>query len=198
MATQRRWAVGGFVTAAAVLLASAGSHACVFGPSVFLSPAKVKAGESVQVEGLYFRRDVPVVARFTSLDGPTLTEFGLPQGDRQMVTGPITIPNGTPPGDHIIVFTQPGPTGAPAQVPARALVTVLGSGGSDPVIGRQVGQANDVRTSALATEDDAGIGTGLLLLVGLGVAGATLLVAGGVTLAASRRRPAREAEKVTA
>ena len=195
---KRRWAVGGFVTAATVLLASAGSHACVFGPSVFLSPAKAKAGESVQVEGLYFRANTPVVARFKSLDGPTLAEFGTPQGDRQMITGPVTIPQGTPPGDYVIVFTQPGPNGAPIQVPARALVTVLGNGGSDPVIGRHVGDANDTRASALVTEDDPGVGAGLLLLIGVGVAGVTLLVAGGATLLASRRRPAPKAEKVTA
>ena len=200
MASQRRWAVGGLVTAAAVLLASAGSHACVFGPSVFLSPAKVKAGETVQVEGLYFRQGTPVVARFKSLDGPTLAEFGLPQGDRQMITGPVTVPEGTPPGDYVIVFTQPGPNGAPIQVPARALVTVLGSGGSDPVIGRPTGSAADTRAAALATEDDGGISAGLLLLIGLGVAGVTLVVAGGATLAASRRRPAGapDAEKVKA
>ena len=193
----RRWAVGGFVLATALLTVGAGARACVFGPSVFLNPSQVKAGETVQVEGLYFKAGTKVVARFQTLDGPILAEFDVPTGDRQMISGPLTIPAATAPGNYVIVFTQPGANGAPIQVPARALVTVLGAGGVAPAIGKQVGSAGDARANQVATEDSS-IGAGTLLLVGIGAAIAFMVVAGGVTLAATRRASSRPAEKVTA
>src|SRR5687768_12898903 len=72
--TRRRGVFAG-LCAGIVLVLSAQAWACVFGPSVFLNTSTVKPGESVQVEGLNFRPDMPVVARMSSLDGPVLAEL---------------------------------------------------------------------------------------------------------------------------
>jgi hypothetical protein len=194
---RRGLAVGGLGVAALVIVTAAQGWACVFGPSVFLSPANVKAGEAVQVEGLYFRPDVPVVARFNALDGPILAELGVPAGDRRMVTGPVTVPAGTPPGNYVLVFTQPGPTGAPVQVPARALLTVVGEGGTAPVLAPGVGEAGDERASGLVA-GDAAVGADTLLLIGVGAAGVGMLLAGMAAYVAGRRAPAARPEKVRA
>ncbi|MGH9263830.1 MAG: hypothetical protein ACRD1D_03990 [Acidimicrobiales bacterium] len=177
------------------MLLTAGAHACVFGPSVFFERSEVRAGESVQVEGLNFRPDMPVVARLNALDGPVLAELGVPEGDRRRVYGPVTIPAGTQPGNYVLVFTQAGPNGGAAQVPTRALVTVLGQGGAPPVLGREVGVAGGERVDRIATEDSA-IGAGALLLVGLGTAGIAMFLGGIAALTVRRRVPAPRAENV--
>lgn len=194
----RRRGVFAGLCAGIVLVLSAQAWACVFGPSVFLTTSTVKPGESVQVEGLNFRPDMPVVARMSTLDGPVLAELGLPEGDRRRVFGPVTIPAGTQPGNYVIVFTQAGTNGA-AQVPTRALVSVVGQGGSSPVLGAPVGVAGDDRVARIATESDS-VGVATLLLVGIGAAGIAMFL-GGIAAVAGRRAssvPRPERAKATA
>ncbi len=179
-----------------VLVLSAQAWACVFGPSVFLNTSTVKPGESVQVEGLNFRPDMPVVARMSSLDGPVLAELGVPEGDRRRVFGPVTIPAGTQPGNYVIVFTQAGTNGA-AQVPTRALVSVVGQGGAAPALGAPVGVADDARAARIATESNS-VGVGTLLLFGIGAAGIAMFLGGIAAIAGRRTPPAPAAERAKA
>ena len=179
-----------------VLVLSAQAWACVFGPSVFLNASTVKPGESVQVEGLNFRPDMPVVARMSTLDGPVLAELGVPEGDRRRVFGPVTIPAGTQPGNYVIVFTQAGTNGA-AQVPTRALVSVVGQGGTAPTLGAPVGVADDVRAARIEAESDS-VSATTLLLVGIGAAGIAMFLGGIAALAGRRTSPAPQAERAKA
>ena len=192
----RRRAVFAGVCAGVVLLLSAQAWACVFGPSVFLNTSTTKAGESVTVEGLNFRPDMPVVARMNSLDGPVLAEMGMPEGDRRRVFGPVTIPAGTQPGNYVIVFTQAGTNGA-AQVPTRALLSVVGQGGAEPTLGAPVGVATDARAARIETESD-GISAVTLLLFGFGTAGIALFLGGIAALVSRRGSPAPQAERAKA
>jgi hypothetical protein len=182
--------------AGVVLVLSAQAWACVFGPSVFLNTSTVKPGESVQVEGLNFRPDMPVVARMSTLDGPVLAELGLPEGDRRRVFGPVTIPAGTQPGNYVIVFTQAGTNGA-AQVPTRALVSVVGQGGSAPVLGAPVGVADDARAARIETESNS-VGARTLLLFGIGGAGIAMFLGGIAAVAGRRTSPVPHAERAKA
>ena len=179
-----------------VLVLSAQAWACVFGPSVFLNTSTVKPGESVQVEGLNFRPDMPVVARMSTLDGPVLAELGVPEGDRRRVFGPVTIPAGTHPGNYVIVFTQAGTNGA-AQVPTRALVSVVGQGGSAPTLGAPVGVAADARAARVETESNS-VAAGTLLLFGIGAAGIAMFLGGIAAIAGRRTSPAPAAEQAKA
>jgi hypothetical protein len=190
--TRRRGVFAG-LCAGIVLVISAQAWACVFGPSVFLNTSTIKAGESVQVEGLNFRPDMPVVARMSALDGPVLAELGVPEGDRRRVFGPVTIPAGTQPGNYVIVFTQAGTNGA-AQVPTRALVSVVGHGGSAPVAGAPVGVADDARAARIETESDS-VGAATLLLFGIGAAGIAMFLGGIAAVAGRRTSPAPRAER---
>ena len=193
----RRRAVFAGLCTGVVMLLAAGAHACVFGPSVFLDRSGIKPGESVQVEGLNFRPDLPVVARLNALDGPVLAELGIPEGDRRRVFGPVTIPAATPPGNYVLVFSQAGRDGAAAQVPTRALVTVLGQGGAAPVLGREVGVDERSRAARVATEESA-ISAVTLLLVGLGTTGIAMFLGGLSAMAFRRRVSAPRVETVQA
>lgn len=192
----RRRAVFAGLCAGIVVVLSAPAWACVFGPSVFLNTATIKPGESVQVEGLNFRPDMPVVARMGTLDGPVLAEFGMPEGDRRRVFGPVTIPAGTQPGNYVIVFTQAGTNGA-AQVPTRALVSVVGQGGAAPALGAPVGVATDERAARIETETDS-VGAATLLLFGVGAAGIALFLSGVAVLAGRRTSPVPHVERAKA
>jgi hypothetical protein len=192
---RRRGVFAGLCVSIVLVLASQ-AWGCVFGPSVFLNTSTIKPGESVMVEGLNFRPDIPVVARMSTLDGPVLAEFGPPEGDRRRVYGPVTIPAGTQPGNYVIVFTQAGTNGA-AQVPTRALVSVIGQGGSAPTLGAPVGVADDPRATRVETESDS-VTAPTLLLFGFGAAGIAMFL-GGIAAAAARRAPsAPQPERATA
>lgn len=197
MGQTRKLAGGGAVTVMAVMLMTAVAWACVAGPSAFTSTVNVKAGEQVGIQGVDFSDEGPVLVRFDALDGPVLADLGIPSEDRGLVAGDVTIPAGTAPGDYVLVMTQAGPDGEPIQTPVRALVSVVGDTGAAPVVGAELGGADQARAAGLATEDNS-ISTVSLVLMAVGVAGVGMLLAGTAAFLASRRSDSREAAKAEA
>lgn len=177
---------------AVILLAAATAWACVSGPAVLLSANSAKAGEALQVKATNLIKPEPVVVRFNALDGPVLADLGVPKSGA--VDGSVTVPAGTAPGNYVLVFTQTKPDNSLTQVPTRALVTVTGETGAQPVLGASAGAATDRRIDSLATANRA-VSTGTLVLVGLGVAGVALFLAGVAALLTGRRGAAPLAEK---
>ena len=181
-------------TVITAVLLTATAWACVAGPTAFTSTVNVKAGEQVGVEAVQFSdKKTPVLVRFNALDGPVLADLGTPAGEAGRVVGSVTIPPGTEAGDYVLVFTQES-GGDLVQTPIRALVTVVGEAGSEPVLGAQLGAADGTRTPALATDDNS-YGVGTVALMAVGFAGLGLLVAGGAAMIGGRRRPAPQAQK---
>lgn len=197
MMQRRKVAVGGVVSAMAVLVLAATAWACVAGPSAFTSTVNVKAGEQLTITGVDFSDEAPVLVRFDALDGPVIADLGLPSEDRGLVTGPVTVPAGTTPGDYVLVMTQAGADGEAIQTPVRALVSVVGETGAAPVVGAELGSADQTRAAELAVDDNE-VGVGVLVLMAVGVAGVGLLLAGGAAVVAGRRSSAPKTEKVEA
>lgn len=194
--TVRKWLAAGGTTVAGILVVAATAWACVSGPAVNLSTVTAKAGEEVTVNGTGFRQPHPVQVRFNALDGPVLATFDAPKSDRT-VTGAVTIPQGTAPGNYVLVFSQNGPDGKLSQLPIRALVTVVGPTGQMPVAGASLSTAAEERPVGLI-EADNDIAGSTLALIFLGVAGAGMFAAGMAALFAGRRGTAKapEAAKV--
>jgi hypothetical protein len=182
-----------------VLLVAAGAWACVSGPSTFVTPGSVKPGGEVKVTGVYFNKDEPVQARLDSLDGPVLATFTPAKGARSFgleMEGTLVIPTTTKPGDHVLVFTQRDAAGKLVQTPSRLLLTVTDAGGATPVLGAPVGVGDTGRPPSLVRTEDDPLSAGAMLLIGLGVAGLGMFVAGVAALAAGRRRTNPEAAAV--
>ena len=181
----RRWLAGGGTALAGVLVVAATAWACVSGPAVNLSTNTVKAGDEVAVNGTNFRQPHPVQVRFNALDGPVLATLDAPGSDRT-VTGTVTIPQGTSPGNYVLILSQTGPDGKLSQLPIRALVTVVGPTGQMPVLGAGVsGQAEERPVGLIEADND--IAGSTLALIFLGVAGAGMFAAGMAALFAGRR-----------
>jgi hypothetical protein len=178
--------MAGLGVAAVGILSAAAAWACVAGPSAFTSTINAKAGEEITVTGVNFRSTAPVLVRFDALDGPVLADLGAPRSGR--VEGKVMVPPGTPPGSHVLVFTQTGADGKFTQTPVRAMLNVVGEGA--PVL-PATGVGDEARPAGLVTSDD-GISGGTLALVGLGVAGVGMFVAGMAALLAGRRPTGRE------
>ncbi len=184
-----RW--GGTAVLTATLLL--GSATPSFAPHVAqlqITPSQAQAGQEVTVFGPRgYGRTNPVEIRFGSVDGPVLGTFQ-PNDELYAMWGPGTVrlPEAIPPGTHLLFATQ---TLAPSEthirgVPARGEVTVLGSGGA-PALGEVPPQALDDQSAGALVEDEP-VGTGTVLLVALGVAGAGLFLAGAAVAFAARRR----------
>ena len=189
--TLRRWGVA-TVGALGVLLAlTATAWACVSGPAVNLSTMTVKPGDEVIINGTGFRQPHPVQVRFNALDGPILATFEKPGSDRT-VTGSVTVPQGTSPGNYVLILSQTGPDGKLSQLPIRALLTVVGPTGDQPVLGASVGTTDEARPTSLI-EADNDIAGSTLALIALGVAGLGMFAAGMAALFAGRRGRAPEA-----
>jgi hypothetical protein len=174
-----------------VVVVAAGAWACVSGPSTFVTPGSVRPGGEVKVTGVYFNKEEPVQARLDSLDGPVLGTFTPAKGARSFgleMEGTLIIPATTKPGDHVLVFTQRDAAGKLVQTPSRLLVTVTNTGGATPVVGAPVGVGETGRPPSLVRTPDDALSVGAMLLIGLGVAGLGMFVAGVAALAAGRRR----------
>ncbi len=183
MRSVRRWATAGLGAAAVGVLSAAAAWACVAGPSIFTSTISAKAGEEITVTGVDFRSAQPVLIRFNAVDGPVLADLGAPRNNR--VEGTVTVPPGTAPGSYVLVATQTGPDGKFTQTPVRAMLNVVGQGA--PVMAATNPAVNDeARPTGLVTADNE-ISGGTLALVGLGVAGIGMFVAGLAALFAGRR-----------
>jgi len=187
-----RWAAVGVGAITAGVMFAAAAWACVAGPSVFTSTITAKPGDVVGVKGVFFSRPEPVMVRFNALDGPVLTDLGPPKN--RTVEGTITVPPDTKPGNYVLVFTQTGADGKYTQTPIRAMLTVTGAGGEQPLVGAPVGVAAEPRAEGIVTEDES-VSGGALALVALGVGGIGMFLAGIAALVASRRGTAAAAAK---
>lgn len=187
-----RWGVRALLVGAFVLASATPS----FAPHVAqlqVSPAQAKAGQEVTVFGPRgYGRTNPVEVRAGSVDGPILGTFQ-PNEELYALWGPGTVklPDNIPAGTYALYATQ---TLAPSEthirgIPARGEVTIVGSGGA-PVLGGppEVPLADQAKVGIL---EEKPVSTGAVLLVGLGVAGAALFVAGGGAAVSSRRRAAQ-------
>ena len=190
----QRWAIGGMGAIAAVLVASAAAWACVSGPSVTLSPADAKPGDTVTLNMRDFRKVDPVQVRWNDLNGPVLASFEH-NGSGSPFTGQITVPADAKPGNYVLILSQYAPDGKLSQMPVRALLTVVSPNGANPVLGAAVSPAEANRPAGLVTDDNSVSGA-TLALAGLGVAGVAMFVAGAAALLAGRRAKAPEAARV--
>ena len=181
-------ALGGVV--AAVLVTASQAWPCASLAAVELTPAVVRPGQEATVKVTFVNKDKPVELRWNALNGPLLATIepstfteGL-HGNWRFAGAKITIPADAKPGNYVLIANQEASKGTNTWgIPARGLVQV--SDGT-PVLGQNLGPAPVVRPSNLVTEE--GVTGGDLLLVGLGAAGITMLLAGfGIVLAASRR-----------
>ena len=190
----RRWAIGGMATAAAGVLMASAAWACVSGPVVNLSTISAKGGQEVGITGTGFQAGNQANVRWNALDGPVLATVAPP------VTGgnldaKFTVPAGTQPGSYVVIITQTKADGSLSLSPIRAVMSVTGDAGAQPVVGAPAA-AND--TSARANglvRDDESISMGTLALVALGVGGVGMFLAGMAALFAGRRGSAPEAAK---
>jgi hypothetical protein len=198
MRSARRWAaVGAAATLAVALTMTAVAWACIAGPTLNISPATVKPGQEVALSGFSYNGSLPIVVHFNAFDGPVLGTFqpdGGRFGDPEALSGKVTIPAGTKPGNYVLIAVQPNPDGSLAQVPVRALVTVTADG-SRPVVGAPVNPP-ELGRSVGPVVTTSSVDTWALVLVGLGAAGVAMFVAGTATLMTSRRRPEPVAARV--
>lgn len=179
----------GAMAAMGVLMFAAAAWACVAGPTLVAEPQSVAAGQQVKLSGITWNPDFPVVVRFNALDGPVLGEF-LPDPDSDRLDGVVTIPQGTAPGNYVLVGTQQAGDGNFTTIPVRALVSVQGDGGA-PVLGAPLVQSGSADRPTGLVESDP-VGTGSLVLAGVGVAGVALFIAGAGVFLSTRRRTSPE------
>lgn len=188
----RRWAIGGLSTVGAVLVAGAAAWACVSGPNVNLSTVNAKPGQEVTVNGTNFSKPDPVTVRWNSLDGPVLATLDKPASGA--ITGKFTVPADAKAGNYVVIFSQSSADGKLSQLPVRALLTVTPENGAAPVVGAGVAPVDNARATGLVTTDND-ISGATLALIGLGVAGVGMFVAGMAALFAGRRSGAPVAAK---
>ncbi len=119
----------------------------------------------------------PAQIHLNSPTGPLLATIARPgKGMTGDTSVNITIPANTPVGQHVLIATEPG-NGMLAGIPARAVI--------------QVGNGSAPATQAarpVAVTTNSGIATDELVGIGVGVAAVGLALAGGLSLATSRRR----------
>lgn len=185
----------GTAATAGIMVLGAAAWACVAGPTLLAEPQSVAAGEDVSISGISWNEDLPVIVRFDALDGPVLGEF-MPDPDSSALEGTVEIPEGTEPGNYVLIGTQESADGDYVIIPSRALVSVQGEGGA-PVLGAPLAAESDAagRPAGLAEADSAS--TGSLVLAGVGVAGVALFVAGAGVFLTTRKRPEPETATVS-
>ncbi len=190
----RRWAMGGVATAAAAVLMGAAAWACVSGPVVNLSTISAKPGQEVTVTGTGFQTGNQAIVRWNALDGPVLATMAPPiTGGNLSAT--FTVPPGTQPGSYVVIVTQTKADGSLSLSPIRAVMSVTGDAGAQPVVGAPAATADNAARSNGLVRDDESISMGTLALVALGVGGVGMFLAGMAALFAGRRGSAPEAAK---
>lgn len=169
----------------ALVAFAAAAWACIPVATLTATPALVKPGETVTVTGSFYGKKSPVLLRFGALDGPVVATV-TPDKSSGIISAAFAVPADTKPGSYVIVATQEAVRGETTWgVPSRALVTVAGDGGA-PVLGPQLGSVETGRPAGLVTGES--VGTGELVLVGLGVAGVAMFLAGTAAMLSGRRR----------
>jgi len=184
---------GGLVLAAALVLTAASPSFAPHVAQLQVTPAQARPGQEVTVFGPRgYGRTNPVEVRAGSVDGPVLGSFQ-PNEELYAMWGPgtVRIPDDARPGTYTLFATQ---TLAPSEahirgVPVRGEVTVLGAGGA-PVLGAPPVATFDEQPKVGLIEDEP-VGVGTVLLVALGVGGVGLFLVGAFTAFASRRRSAQ-------
>lgn len=179
----RRIALGALATLGVLTIAASTAWACVSGPVVNLSTVQAKAGEEVTLTGTGFRQPHDVQVRFNALDGPVLASPGKPTGGN--ITTTFTVPEGTAPGNYVIIVSQTN-AGGLSLSPVRAVLGVVGPSGQTPVLGAASSTDTGDRIEGLVRADNS-VSSGTLALVALGVAGMGMFTAGVAALMASRR-----------
>lgn len=180
----RRWAIGGSGAVGAFVVAAATAWACVSGPAVSLSTVNAAPGQEITITASGFassRGDVSI--RMDQLDSQVAGIMTLPENGP--ATAQFVVPASAAPGNHVLILTQHDAAGGLTQMPVRALLTVVPEGGAAPVMGAPVSAAEQ-REAGLVSSDDS-ISTGSLVLIGLGVAGVAMFLAGIAALFAGRR-----------
>lgn len=176
----------------AVLLASAVAYACVSGASVNLSTVNAAPGQEVSYTGTGFRSGSgPVEVRMDSLEGTLLDTAEV---ENRNAIGSFTVPQNTAPGNHVVLFTRVD-NGQITVNPVRALLIVTPDGGAAPALSAPLGQDGTARPLGLEVADES-LSTGSMVLIGLGVAGVGMFMAGMAALVAGRK--AREPETAKA
>ncbi|MDQ6614953.1 MAG: hypothetical protein M3083_09440 [Actinomycetota bacterium] len=166
---------------AAAMITAGTAWACISGPALTLSASQGTAGMQVSFTGTNFGSD-PAVVHFNALTGPVLAT-AIPDKDGK-VTGTFAIPAGTTSGTYVIVVTQEA-AGKITQVPSRAVFNVVGDNGTPVASGTPVAGAAGQRPIGLA--HGSSVSVGATILVGVGVGGAALLIAGLASFLTSRR-----------
>jgi hypothetical protein len=135
----------------------------------------------------------PVTIYYDRLEGPVLGTFQ-PGPDPWLAFSSIsrgldgvklTIPADAKPGPHVLILTQHSADGKLSQVPSRVLVNVTGPSGATPVAGAPLFPVDETRPEGLVR--DKGASSGTKVLVGLGVGGAGLFIAGMAAVSAGGR-----------
>lgn len=194
----RRLAAGAVGSAAAGVLFAAAAWACVSGPVVNLSTISAKPGQEVGIKGTGFPRanaGHTTLVRFNALDGPVLTTVNPPMVGGNLDTK-FTIPEGTKPGNYVIIISQTNPDGKVSLSPVRAVMSVTGDAGTQPVLGAPASNTDTAARATSLARDDQSISTGSLALVALGVGGVGMFLAGMATLFAGRKGSTPEAARV--
>ncbi len=191
MARARRAALLLSGSTVGLLLFAAAAWACIPVATLDVTPQQVMPGQEVTVSGVFYGKKSPVVMHFNALDGPVLAQF-TPSKDG-IISGRLAIPADAKPGNYVLVATQEPVRGETTWgVPSRALVTVVGDAGA-PVVGPLEAPPAE-RPAGLVTGDSVGLGE--LVLVGLGVAGVGMFLAGMAAFFAGRRRAAPESVRL--
>jgi len=194
MRSVRKLTTAGVGAAAAGVLLGAAAWACVSGPVVNLSTISAKAGQEVTITGTGFQAANPAQIRFNALDGPVLATVEAPITGGNLASA-FTVPAGTAPGSYVIMVTQTNAAGQLSLSPVRAVMSVTGNAGSEPVVGATAASTDtSARATSLARSDES-ISTGSLALVALGVGGVGMFLAGMAALFAGRKGSAPEAAR---
>ncbi len=190
----RGLAVGGVGAAAVGVLFAAAAWACVSGPVANLSTISAKPGQEVGLTGTGYQVGNRAEVRFNALDGPVLASVEPPLTGGLLDTR-FTVPEGTAPGSYVIMVTQTNAAGQLSLSPVRAVLSVTGEAGTQPVVGATAASTDTAaRATGLARSDDS-ISFGSLALVALGVGGVGMFLAGMAALFAGRKGSAPEAAR---
>ena len=194
MRSVRRWAIAGVGATAVGVLMSAAAWACVSGPVVNLSTISAKPGQEVGITGTGFQTGNQATVRWNALDGPVLATQAAPIANGNL-DAKFTVPQGTAPGSYVVIVTQNKADGSLSLSPIRAVMSVTGDAGAQPVVGAPAATADTGARANGLVRDDETISTGTLALVALGVGGVGMFLAGMAALFAGRRGSAPEAAK---
>jgi len=171
------------------VLFAAAAWACVSGPVVTLSTISAKPGQEVGLKGTGFpsaNAGHVTQVRFNALDGPLLVSVDPPMVGGTLETK-FTVPSDTKPGSYVVMITQTTPDGKLSLSPVRAVMSITGDAGAQPVLGAPAGSTDTSARATSLARDNQSISTGSLALVALGVGGVGMFLAGMAALFAGRK-----------